>query len=51
MSVPHLSIDEKITPDVYLGDTRDLSDVKFRKKPTIIITSPPYANRYDYTRT
>lgn len=38
-------------PDVYLGDTRDLSDIKFRKKPTIIITSPPYANRYDYTRT
>jgi len=51
MLFPHLSIDEKITPDVYLGDTRDLSDIKFRKKPTIIITSPPYANRYDYTRT
>jgi len=51
MFFSHLSIDEKITPDVYLGDTRDLSDIKFRKKPTIIITSPPYANRYDYTRT
>ncbi|CAD7770422.1 MAG: hypothetical protein KIIPBIDF_00170 [Candidatus Methanoperedenaceae archaeon GB50] len=32
MLFPHLSIDEKITPDVYLGDTRDLSDIKFRKK-------------------
>jgi len=42
---------EKLMPDVYLGDTRDLSDIKFKKKPTIIITSPPYANRYDYTRT
>jgi len=51
MFFSHSSIDEKIMPDVYLGDTRDLSDIKFRKKPTIIITSPPYANRYDYTRT
>ena len=42
---------EKFMPDVYLGDTRDLADIKFKKKPTIIITSPPYANRYDYTRT
>ena len=51
MLFPHLSINEEIKPDVYLGDTRDLSDIKFREKPTIIITSPPYANRYDYTRT
>jgi len=51
MFFSHPSIDEKIMPDVYLGDTRDLSDIKFRKKPTIIITSPPYVNRYDYTRT
>jgi len=42
---------DKFMPDVYLGDTRDLSDIKFKKKPTILITSPPYANRYDYTRT
>jgi len=41
----------KIIPDVYLGDTRDLSNIKFKSKPTLIITSPPYANRYDYTRT
>ncbi len=51
MLFPHFSIDRETMPDVYLGDTRDLSDIKFRKKPTIIITSPPYANRYDYTRT
>ena len=44
-------LNEKFMPDVYLGDTRDLSDITFKKRPTIIITSPPYANRYDYTRT
>ncbi len=43
--------DEKFMPDVYPADTRDLSDITFKKRPTIIITSPPYANRYDYTRT
>lgn len=48
---PKLSVSEKVYPDVYLADTRDLSNVKFKKKPTVIITSPPYANRYDYTRT
>ena len=48
---PIMSIDKKVIPDVYLADTRDLSNIKFRRKPTIIITSPPYANRYDYTRT
>jgi site-specific DNA-methyltransferase (cytosine-N4-specific) len=48
---PELSIDKEIIPDVYLADTRDLSNIKFKKKPTIIITSPPYVNRYDYTRT
>jgi tRNA G10 N-methylase Trm11 len=37
-------------PSVYLGDTRDLSDITFDRQPTAIITSPPYANRYDYTR-
>ncbi len=35
---------------VILGDTRDLSSVPFLRPPTIVITSPPYANRYDYTR-
>lgn len=36
---------------VILGDTRRLDDVPFERPPTAIITSPPYANRYDYTRT
>jgi site-specific DNA-methyltransferase (cytosine-N4-specific) len=51
LSSDDIPMNEKFIPDVYLGDTRDLSDIKFKKKPTIIITSPPYANRYDYTRT
>lgn len=38
-------------PVVQLADARDLSDVRFEKSPTALITSPPYANRYDYTRT
>lgn len=38
-------------PAVYLGDTRDLCNIPFERQPTAIITSPPYANRYDYTRT
>jgi hypothetical protein len=48
---PDLLRNDNIMPDVYLGDTRDLSGIKFEKRPTIMITSPPYANRYDYTRT
>lgn len=48
---PDLSIKDTIIPDVYLKDTRNLSKIQFKKDPTIIITSPPYANRYDYTRT
>lgn len=39
-----------IMPAVYQGDTRDLSDIDFQREPTFIMTSPPYANRYDYTR-
>ncbi len=38
-------------PTVRLADARDLSNVRFEKPPTALITSPPYANRYDYTRT
>lgn len=36
---------------VYYGDTRSLENIPFTQQPTAIITSPPYANRYDYTRT
>ncbi len=39
-----------VLPEVVQGDARDLSGVPFRRAPTAIITSPPYANRYDYTR-
>ena len=38
-------------PSVQPADARDLSSVDFEKAPTALITSPPYANRYDYTRT
>jgi hypothetical protein len=37
-------------PEIYLGDTRNLHDIPFGQAPTALITSPPYANRYDYTR-
>lgn len=43
--------DQAPIPAVKVGDARDLSDVAFKKSPTAIITSPPYGNRYDYTRT
>jgi len=41
---------QHILPCVVQGDTRDLSDVPFEREPSFILTSPPYANRYDYTR-
>ena len=37
-------------PEIYEADSRNLSEIPFKKPPTIVITSPPYANRYDYTR-
>ena len=37
-------------PRVQLADARNLQNVHFEKSPTALITSPPYANRYDYTR-
>jgi hypothetical protein len=43
-------IDLKYIPMTYLGDIRNLSNIPFNKKPTAIITSPPYPNRYDYSR-
>lgn len=38
-------------PLFFPGDTRSLAKIPFERPPTAIITSPPYANRYDYTRT
>ncbi|MDI6761269.1 MAG: hypothetical protein QMD05_10630, partial [Candidatus Brocadiaceae bacterium] len=31
-------------PDVFLGDTRTLGDISFKRPPSAIITSPPYVN-------
>ncbi len=39
------------TPQIIEGDARTLSESVDSAHPTVIITSPPYANRYDYTRT
>ena len=44
-------INREVMPEVHLADARNLSNIKFKEKPTIVITSPPYPNRYDYTRT
>lgn len=33
-----------------LGDARALPEPPMQGKPNLIITSPPYVNRYDYTR-
>jgi len=43
----------KISVPLFIeGDARNLSDYFANKrKPNVIITSPPYLNRYDYTRT
>jgi len=48
---PQLARCQDSLPTISLGDTRRLSGVSFERPPTAIITSPPYANRYDYTRT
>jgi len=37
-------------PKVFLADARDMNGLELPQRPTIMITSPPYANRYDYTR-
>lgn len=37
-------------PIVFNGDARHCVGLVDGLKPTILITSPPYANRYDYTR-
>ena len=47
---PNLSVPERAMPSVALGDTRCLESAEWNGAPTILITSPPYANRYDYTR-
>jgi len=46
----HVRSDGKLAR-IIEGDTRQLDPTLFATKPTAIITSPPYVNRYDYTRT
>jgi site-specific DNA-methyltransferase (cytosine-N4-specific) len=47
---PSWSGAREFLPKVVHGDVRDMSSVSMSRPPTAIITSPPYANRYDYTR-
>ena len=48
---PHIQQAQCARPQVILGDTRCLDGGDWADAPpTILITSPPYANRYDYTR-
>jgi site-specific DNA-methyltransferase (cytosine-N4-specific) len=42
---------EERLPRVFLGDAREPQEAVFARPLSAIITSPPYANRYDYTRT
>jgi DNA modification methylase len=37
-------------PQIVTADSMELSSVRFKRPPTALITSPPYPNRYDYTR-
>jgi hypothetical protein len=37
-------------PQVFTGDARKLAEVSLKRPPSAVITSPPYPNRYDYTR-
>jgi hypothetical protein len=39
-----------IIPQVFLGDARAISKSSLQRPPSAVITSPPYPNRYDYTR-
>lgn len=40
----------KYLPQTVEGDALDLTKVPFKKPPTALICSPPYLNRYDYSR-
>ena len=45
------NLDKEYLPTIFLGDARELSKISFERPPSVIITSPPYVNRYDYSRT
>lgn len=40
----------QFVPKIFLGDARHLSGILGDIKATSVITSPPYPNRYDYSR-
>jgi hypothetical protein len=43
---------KEINPEMYFGDARNFElPAQFAKKIDAIVTSPPYLNRYDYSRT
>jgi len=37
---PNITVNDEIMPDIFLGDTRDLSDIKFKKEPNYINNIP-----------
>jgi hypothetical protein len=44
-----LDVHRKYVPEVFLHNAKD-SSIPLKKPPTILITSPPYADRIDYVR-
>jgi len=51
LNLPNFRRDKNLVfPSVFQGDARNLMNISFEREPTFILTSPPYANRYDYTR-
>jgi hypothetical protein len=47
---PRWNGSKESVPRIVAADSIDLASVPFERPPTAIITSPPYPNRYDYTR-
>ena len=35
---------------IYEGDARNMDGIPLDRPPSLLVTSPPYANRYDYSR-
>lgn len=47
----HLSHRKDVSAEVFLGDSRDIGAIVPPQSVSIVITSPPYPNEKDYTRT
>lgn len=43
------TVREENIPDVFMADIRNLS-IKVKRPPSVLITSPPYPDKIDYTR-